>query len=61
MKEFTKEELQEIKRCVKYMINGGTTPYSSLTMEINKKLNHMIDNYYMFEHHNPNATSKEVE
>ena len=45
MNEFTKDELQEVKRCVKYMINGGITPYSSLTIAINKKLQSMIDNY----------------
>lgn len=45
MNNLTKPELQEIKRCIKYMINGGTTPYSSLTMDINKKLQSLIDNY----------------
>lgn len=45
MNDFTKEELQEIKRCVKYMIKGGTTPYSCFTVEINKKLQLMIDKY----------------
>lgn len=45
MTNFKKEELQEIKRCLKYMIEGGTTPYSSLTMAINKKIQQMIDNY----------------
>lgn len=41
----SKLELQEIKRCLKYMINGGTTPYSNLTMDINKKIQQMIDNH----------------
>jgi len=45
MSDFTKEELLEIKRCINYMIKGGTTPYSSLTLEIKKKLHSMIDNY----------------
>ena len=45
MNDFTKEELKEINRCLKYMINGGTTPYSSLTMALNKKLQSLIDNY----------------
>src|ERR1041385_3698155 len=43
--DFTKEELGELKRCVKYMIEGGVTPYSSLTMALNKKLQSLIDNY----------------
>lgn len=45
MNDFTKTELQEINRCIKYMISGGTTPYSCLTIAINKKLRNMIDNY----------------
>lgn len=45
MNEFTKEELEEIKRCLKYMINGGITPYSLLTMNTKKKVQDMIDNY----------------
>ncbi len=45
MNDFTKEELQEIKRCIKYMIDGGITPYSSLTLEINKKLKSIIEKY----------------
>ena len=43
--EFMKEELQEIHRCLKYMINGGTTPYSCVTLDIKKKIHSMIDNY----------------
>jgi predicted DNA-binding ArsR family transcriptional regulator len=45
MNDFTKEELKEIKRCLKYMINGGVTPFSNLTMELNKKTQNMIDSY----------------
>ena len=45
MNDFTKDELQEIKRCLKYMIDGGVTPYSNLTMELNKKIQGMIENY----------------
>ena len=45
MNEFTKEELQEIRRCLKYMINGGVTPYSCKTLELKKKLQSLIDNY----------------
>ena len=45
MNDFTKEELIEIKRCVKYMCEEGITPYSCLTLEINKKLQSIINNY----------------
>lgn len=45
MNEFTKNELIEIKRCLKYMIKGSITPYSILTLELNKKIQAMIDNY----------------
>ena len=45
MNDFTKDELQEIKRCLKYMINGNHTPFSCLTMELNKKLQSVIQNY----------------
>ena len=45
MNDFTKTELIEIKRCVQYMIKGGVTPYSGLTIEINKKLRIMYENY----------------
>ncbi len=44
MNKFTKEELQELHRCITYMIKGGTTPYSSLTMQLRKKLKSMIEN-----------------
>lgn len=43
--DLSKLELQEIKRCLKYMIDGGTTPYSNLTMDINKKIQRMIDDH----------------
>lgn len=54
MNDFTKEELEEIKRCLKYMINGGLTPYSYLTMALKKKIQTMIDNYCA----NTNVTPK---
>jgi hypothetical protein len=50
MNAFTKKELEEIKRCLKYMINGGVTPYSLLTIAINKKIQSMLDNYCEHEH-----------
>ncbi len=45
MNDLTKEELQEIKRSLKYMIKGVTTPYSCLTIELNNKLQFLIDNH----------------
>ena len=45
MNEFTKEELEEIKRCLRYMTKGGTTPYSLLTMSIHDKVKRMIETY----------------
>ena len=50
VKDFTKEELQEIHRCLSHMTTGGTTPYSSLTLELKKKLHSMIDNYCEHSH-----------
>ncbi len=41
----TKQELEEIKRCLKYMIKGGVTPYSSVTLETKKKIQSMIDRH----------------
>lgn len=45
MNDFTKDELQEIARCTKYMIKGGTTPFSVFTLKVHRKLLSMIDNY----------------
>ena len=45
MNHFTKEELQELKRCLKYMTTGGTTPYSVLTMALSLKVQLMINTY----------------
>lgn len=45
MNDFTKEELQEINHCLKYMINGGVTPYSCVTLATKKKVQSMISNY----------------
>lgn len=49
MNDLNKRELQEIYRCLQYMISGGTTPYSCLTIDIKNKINSMIQNYC--EHH----------
>ena len=45
MNDFTKEDLNEIARCLKYMIEGGTTPYSCHTISLVKKVRTIIDNY----------------
>lgn len=45
MHEFTKTDLSEIHRCLKYMTKGGTTPYSYHTIALTKKVRQMIDNY----------------
>lgn len=45
MNNLTKEELEEIKRCLQYMITSRTTPYSLLTIDVNKKIQHMIYSY----------------
>lgn len=45
MNDFTKTELNEIVRCLKYMIKGNTTPYSCFTIGIKKKIQSMIANY----------------
>lgn len=44
MNNLTKEELQEILRCLKYMIKGGDTPYSCVTLDVKKKIQSIIDN-----------------
>lgn len=43
MNDFTKDELEEIKRCLKYMIDGGITPYSTLTLALKKKIQSMLE------------------
>lgn len=45
MNDFTKTDLIEIHRCLKYMINGGNTPYSCHTIDLAKKIREMIDSY----------------
>lgn len=45
MNDFTKEELEEIKSCLKYIIASGVAPYSCLTISLKKKTQSMIDNY----------------
>ena len=49
MNEFTKEELIEINRCLRYMTKGGVTPYSCLTMALKNRTQQMID----FSHRKP--------
>jgi len=45
MNDFTKTDLREIYRCLKYMTTGGITPYSCHTLSLCKKLKSIIDNY----------------
>ncbi|MGL6123269.1 MAG: hypothetical protein ACRC1W_09685 [Shewanella sp.] len=45
MNDFTKKELEEIKRCLKYIFNVIGIPYSRSTVELNKKVQSMIENY----------------
>jgi hypothetical protein len=42
MNDFTMQDLEEIQRCLRYMITGGVTPYSSLTIDISQKINRML-------------------
>lgn len=45
MNDFTKEELTEIHRCLKYMTQGGTSPYSTFTIDLMRKARAMIDGH----------------
>lgn len=45
MNSLTKEDLTEIHRCLKYMIKGGTTPYSDHTISLTRKVKAMVERY----------------
>lgn len=45
MNDFTKEELEELKRCCNWIINCQDTHYTSVTYILLKKINSMIDKY----------------
>ena len=45
MNDFTKTDLNEIHRCLKYMTNCDITPYSCHTIALAKRIREMIDNY----------------
>jgi len=45
MNDFSRTELGELRRCLTYMIKGGTTPYSCATIALNKKLREMYERY----------------
>lgn len=45
MNDLSKTDLSEIHRCLKYMTKAGTTPYSSHTIALVKKIRAMIDIY----------------
>ena len=45
MNDFTKEELEELRRCCNWVINCKDTHYTSITYALPEKLQSMIDNY----------------
>lgn len=45
MNDFTKTDLIEIHRCLKYMIKGATTPYSCHTISLVKKVREIINDF----------------
>ncbi len=50
MNDFTKEELQYIKS---YIFDQGASIRFDLHELLRNKLEYKIDNFYIFEHHNP--------
>ncbi len=45
MNDFTKEELEELKRCCNWVINCKDTHYTTITYGLPEKIQSMIDNY----------------
>lgn len=45
MNDFTKAELQELKRCLSWVINCKDTHYTDITYFLEPKLQSMIDDY----------------
>lgn len=45
MDKFTKKELKEIKRCLKYFIKNNMVTYYSPAQEIKNKIQDMLDYY----------------
>lgn len=45
MFEFTKEELEELKRCLSWVINCKDTHYTDITYSLETKLQSIIENF----------------
>ncbi len=45
MSDFTKDELEELKRCCNWVINCKDTHYTTTTYGLPEKIQSMIDNY----------------
>ena len=45
MDDFSKTDLRELHRCLKYMTSSGVTPYSCHTIALTKKVREMIEKY----------------
>lgn len=45
MNDFTKEELEELKRCCNWVINCKDTHYTTITYGLPDKIQSLIDNY----------------
>lgn len=45
MNYFTKDELEELKRCCNWVINCKDTHYTNTTYGLPEKIQSMIDNY----------------
>lgn len=60
MNDFMIQELEEIKRCLKHIIESGITPYSDFTIDVNEKVKSMIDNYYKQSTKCPKCTNMRV-
>lgn len=43
MTKFTRTDLREIHRCLRYMTKGGTTPYSCHTIALAKKVRDILE------------------
>lgn len=56
MNDFSKTDLREIYRCLKYITKGDVTPYSCHTLSLCKKVHAMIDNYCEPNANKPNFT-----
>ena len=51
MNDFTKDELEELKRCTNWVINCKDTHYTSVTYILPEKIQSLIDNYCEHEYY----------